>query len=50
MPEQQNFVGDIEAKGEFDTVEDNGGMFFAQNPEGPKEEWNVPLSEILDEQ
>ena len=43
-------VRDIEVEGEFDADEDNRDVYFAQNPDGPTEDWNVPLSEILDAQ
>ena len=48
--EQKKVISDIEVEGEFDAVHDPGDIYFANNPDGPREEWNVPLSQILDAQ
>lgn len=46
-PKQKEVVRDIEKEGEFETVEDTTDAYFAQNPNGPTEDWNVSVAEIL---
>ena len=46
-PKQKEVVRDIEKEGEFETVEDTTDAYFAQNPDGPAEDWYVSVAEIL---
>ena len=40
-------VRDIEKEGESEAVEDISDAYFARNPDGPTEGWNVSVAEIL---